>query len=465
METVKNFIFVLITASLTLVINYFVRRIALKQPKDGTFRHHVKYKLVLWPDAWPHALGAVLASLMAVYLFFAPLFPVRNGASKLVPELLRISLCTAIDSNVHPTLAGVVAPSLLTICILAILICAYWIFAWGDYGTKGKLKESEKEKTKLKEDLDACQYRLSACEAQQADKIVREWGKLHGDAQITAPPKGLKIFCSEVFAVLENRSISGTQQDSDSFELESLKLATNTPLLFSLQSRSYIPYSDRIDEMGDWQKIFCQRLIELLRLPETRESLREFQWIHLYPEIVRSRLWWFPMKTDRKFEQWESDHGKFFEDVRKVLPARCNPDSWSSYETSMLPIVIVVIGLKNTTTDTHEKVAFLGLADLLHAEKKKSDFYEEAKWQEDNFTWLRTSDHNIVAFFESVQKRLEFQNNRIIRAVQELLSGCEPRGLDVMFQVAYESGLHEDLIQESRISHVIYSKPRLEEIG
>jgi len=359
-----------------------------------------------------------------------------------------------------------------------LLLCFYVWFISDEKRFEARVnKEREEEKravleTKnseiqgLKEELDKEKKRIGTEE-------YEEWAKEHGGDSIAEGFGGLKGFCRHLIDIMKNRTLDGHPNGASALDITGIKLATNTPLLFSLQQKTalhnrYTP--DAAPPADHWVRLFCTDFRSALR--GLKDELKHFEWIYLYPNILRSQLGWFPFQGLEEYEEWVNDHKVFLDRIGEDLPEVCKQSVWHR-ETSMISLVTVIIDFKNKKNGASYSKVIVGLANLVDSETSLSDQSEakrlqveildklndldkfkdidkflrqkKANLQAEKFPWFHSSSKGIVDFFKQYHDSLGYRDIELMQAIEKFLTQAGRKNLDIIFNEEYSSEKHAHL--------------------
>lgn len=291
------------------------------------------------------------------------------------------------------------------------------------------------EINKLQQDLEDEKQRVG-------NEAYAIWAENHAIASIAEGLGGLEGFCMHLIDIMKNRTLDGQPNGASAFDITGIKLATNTPLLFSFQQgkAEHRRYDAGAHTPSDhWVNKFCKGFRSaIVGLSE----LKHFEWIFLYPSVIRSQLKWFPFLKMEEYENWAGDHERFLDRINESLPLalRSEKELWSR-RTSMIPLVTAIIDFQKPDETTISKV-LVGLSNLVHSERSSSDIFKEADWQAEKFPWFQSSSHGIVKFFKDYHASLGYQDIELMQAIERLLTQSKNKNLDVVFHQNYDKDKH-----------------------
>ena len=307
--------------------------------------------------------------------------------------------------------------------------------------------ERNEEKRSVEKRKNAEIYELQRDLEDEKQRVGNEtyaiWAKNHAGASIAEGGGGLEGFCRYLIDIMKNRTLDGRQPNGAStLMITGIKLATNTPLLFSLQQgkTEHRRYDAGAHTSSDhWVNKFCKGFRSaIVGLSE----LKHFEWIFLYPSVIRSQLKWFPFLKMEEYENWVEDHERFLDRINESLPLalRSKKELWSR-RTSMIPLVTAIIDFQKPDETTISKV-LVGLSNLVHSERSSNDIFKEADWQAEKFPWFQSSSPGIVKFFKDYHASLGYQDIELMQAIERLLTQSKNKNLDVVFHQNYDKDKH-----------------------
>jgi len=271
------------------------------------------------------------------------------------------------------------------------------------------------------------------------------WAENHAGASIAEGLGGLEGFCTHLIDIMKSRTLDGQPNGASALTITGIKLATNTPLLFSLQqgkAEHWLYDPGAHPSYDHWVSKFCKGFLSaIVGLSE----LKHFEWIFLYPSVIRSQLKWFPFLKMEEYEKWAGDHETFLGRIDDALPLalRSEQKLWSR-RTSMIPLVTAIIDFQNPDETTISKV-LVGLSNLVHSERSSNNIFKEADWQAKKFPWFQSSSPGIVEFFKDYHASLGYRDIELMQAIEKLLTQGERKNLDIIFHQSYDKDKHSHL--------------------
>lgn len=304
-----------------------------------------------------------------------------------------------------------------------------------------RIKELECNKRNLEQ-------ALAKEKATNASEVYQRWADNYASHELGSQ-KGLDGFSLHLLDIMQYQTIDGrpARDGEPKYTITELKLATNTPLLFSLQQTGTHKKYNPAKRGTGWSYEFCNPFRDYLG---ELTNLETFEWVYLYPTVIRSHLWWFPFRRENtEYQCWEDDHQNFLNQINLALPAILQSHSFDwARKTGMIPLVLAIITFKKAEAETTEikKKVLVGLANLLHANGDGKNARDEAKWQKENFPWLYSTTQDIVDFFQKHYDGLGYRDMALMQAIEALLTRADASSLDVVFHQRYDKDIHGHIV-------------------
>lgn len=395
-------------------------------------------------------MAFILYGVISV-VYYTPM-SVEKVPSGVTPNYLTIAnKIEKIDFVAELTYPEIVSQLLHGLVLMLLLLGSFFWSMSDQKRFNARVTDEKNEERRLVEktknaEIRKLQEKLDNEKRRVGNEEYTLWAEKHGGESIAVGTGGLEKFCTHLISIMQHRTIDGLPPNGASaFDITGIKLATNTPLLFSLQQGTahHNPYTpDVAPPAGHWVRFFCTGFRSALR--GLKDELKHFEWIYLYPNIIRSQLVWFPFQGLEEYENWAKDHELFLNRVEEDLPEACKESMWRR-ETSMIPLVIAIIDFKNVTDGYPISKVIVGLANLVHSERSARDPFEEARLQAKEFPWFHSSSEGMVEFFKQYHDSLGYRDIELMQAIEKLLTQAGRKNLDIIFHQRYSSEKHAHL--------------------
>ena len=429
-------------------------------------------------DVIPFLIIAIILFGVISFVYYCPM-SVENapgGANvnhlSIANKIEKIDFVTQLN---HPEIASQLLHGL--VLVLLLLGFYFWFRSNQKRFEVRVTQEKNTERRSVENTKNAEINRLQQDIEDEKQRVGNEayaiWAENHAGASIAEGLGGLKGFCRHLIDIMKHRTLDGQPNGASALTITGIKLATNTPLLFSLQQETahYNCYTPNVSPPADhWVRFFCTGFRSALR--GLKDELKHFEWIYLYPNILRSQLGWFPFQELEEYEKWANDHEVFLNRVEEDLPEPCKESMWHR-ETSMISLVTAIIDFKNKKDGTSDSKVIVGLANLVDSETSLSDQSEAERLQVENlnklndldkfkgidkflrhkkanlqaekFPWFHSSSKGIVDFFKQYHDSLGYRDIELMQAIEKFLTQAGRKNLDIIFHQDYSSKKHAHL--------------------
>jgi|LGOV01.1.fsa_nt_gb hypothetical protein len=402
-------------------------------------------------DVIPFLIIAIILFGVISFVYYCPM-SVENAPDGATVNHLsianKIEKIEAVTQQLnHPEIAS----QLLHGLVLVLLLLGFYFWFRSDQKrfearvTQEKNAERRSVENTKNAEINRLQQDLKDEKQRVGNEAYAIWAENHAGASIAEGLGGLEGFCMHLIDIMKNRTLDGQPNGASALTITGIKLATNTPLLFSLQQgkAEHWLYDPGAHTSSDhWVNKFCKGFHSaIVGLSE----LKHFEWTFLYPSVIRSQLKWFPFMKMEEYEKWAGDHETFLGRINEALPLalRSEQELWSR-RTSMIPLVTAIIDFQNLDETTISKV-LVGLSNLVHSERSSNDIFKEADWQAEKFPWFQSSSPGIIEFFKNYHASLGYRDIELMQAIEKLLTQSENKNLDVVFHQNYDRDKHSNL--------------------
>ena len=237
--------------------------------------------------------------------------------------------------------------------------------------------------------------------------------------------------------------------------LKSLCFVTATPVLSSLQKTNPIYNKDAPE---NWQKYFCEPLLDILDLAG---ALEEFTWVYLSPESLKNRRGFVKLNPLCSTEEYTKGVKAFLSSIESRLkrPKRSTPVVPLFQEVAYLPLVMIIIertdGSKHVSVGLNRVIddSMMGLA--VDPEENIVSSIEFAS----TFSSIHSSSSVMVDFFKSYAHDIIHADKRYAEAIQDFLRFGKDTGTKMIFQAKYNELERPEHGYDPRgkVTHVLFS--------
>lgn len=246
-----------------------------------------------------------------------------------------------------------------------------------------------------------------------------------------------------------------------------IHIAVNTPLIHIFHDK---PSSETLSEYrsGDFEDKFCYPLCD--KLAECQSEAGYIKFLYYSPEILRTRVPWFPAADNGNFDKYLKSIREFSRDVvRRHIRGSTDDTAVDSKiptifrETSFLPLWIAVIrGKRPAPSFSNEDTVILALTDQMDLTKEPdSGATNQAKKKfaaqlAKSVICIKSMTPDIVAFFDGVFMDMWQQEEIHLEHILDLLRRCrQGEKIEVLLREPYDAARHN--LTPGEPSHIVYS--------
>ncbi|MBC8233979.1 hypothetical protein H8E77_30905 [bacterium] len=271
--------------------------------------------------------------------------------------------------------------------------------------------------------------------------------------------KGLKKFCKWTTDAINERTTC-------------IHIAVNTPLIHIFHDKSDIESLSEYRD-GSFEQEFCNPLCNALE--QCKSEVGYVKFLYYSPEILRTKVPWFPAKDENNFKKYLIGIEEFKKDVvRRHIKGASSDVQIESFvstifrETSMLPLWIAVItGTQPPPYFSKENTVILALTNKQDLEKEPESSATNIQRKKfasqlaENVICIRSTTPDIVSFFDDVFMDMWKQEEINLEHILDLLHRCR-RGenTEVLLREPYNAATHGKW-EPDKPEHVLYSTKRI----